>query len=42
VYSIIDFMKGGKVHKGIIVTKDAFVQGRSYIGIPLSLFLLMA
>jgi len=41
-YSIIDFLKGGKVHRGIIVTKDAFVQGRSYIGIPVSIFLLMA
>ncbi|MEA2089231.1 MAG: ATP-binding protein [Thermoproteota archaeon] len=41
-YGIIDFVKGGKTHKGIIVTKDAFVQGRSYIGIPVSIFLLMA
>jgi predicted AAA+ superfamily ATPase len=41
-YSTIDFLKGGKAHRGIIVTKDTFVQGRSYIGIPVSIFLLMA
>jgi len=42
VYGVIDFLKGGKSHKGIVVTKDAFVQGRSYVGIPASIFLLMA
>lgn len=42
VYGVIDFLKGGKAHKGIIVTKDVFVQGRSYVGIPVSIFLLMA
>jgi len=41
VYGIIDFLKGGKSHKGIILTKETFVQGRSYIGIPVSTFLLM-
>lgn len=40
-YSIIDFMKGGKAHKGIIVTKDALTQERSYVGIPAPLFLLL-
>ena len=42
VYGIIDFLKGGKAHKGIIATKDAFIHGRSHVGIPVSTFLLMA
>jgi len=42
VYGIIDFMKGGKAHKGIIVTKDVFVEGRSHVEIPVSTFLLLA
>jgi hypothetical protein len=42
VYGIIDFMKGGKSHKGIVVTKDSLAQGRSYTGIPLPIFLLLA
>lgn len=41
-YGIIDFLKGGKSHKGIIVTKDVFVQGRSYTEIPLPILLLIA
>jgi predicted AAA+ superfamily ATPase len=41
LYGLIDFVKGGKAHKGIIVTKDRLVQGRTYVGIPASLFLLM-
>lgn len=40
-YSIIDFTKGGKAHKGILVTKDALAQGRTYVGIPAPLFLLI-
>lgn len=42
VYGIIDFIKGGRSHKGIIITKDVFVQGKSYIGIPVPIFLLLA
>jgi len=42
VYGIIDFIKGGRSYKGIIITKDTFVQGKSYVGIPVSLFLLLA
>jgi len=42
VYGIIDFLKGGKAHKGIVATKDAFIHGRSHVGIPVSTFLLMA
>lgn len=42
VYGIIDFMKGGKSHKGIVVTKDAIVEGRNHVGIPASLFMLFA
>jgi hypothetical protein len=42
VYGIIDFMKGGKSSKGIIITKDALVEGRNHVGIPASLFLLIA
>ncbi|MDI6847556.1 MAG: ATP-binding protein [Candidatus Bathyarchaeia archaeon] len=41
VYGIIDFMKGGKSHKGIILTDDALVEGRNYLGIPVSIFLLV-
>jgi predicted AAA+ superfamily ATPase len=42
VYGIIDFMKGGKSHKGILVTKDSLTQGRNYAGIPMPIFLLIA
>jgi hypothetical protein len=42
VYGIIDFMKGGRSHKGIVITKDAIAEGRSYVGIPVSLFILLA
>jgi len=31
-----------KAHKGIIVTKDVFVEGRSHVEIPVSTFLLLA
>jgi hypothetical protein len=40
-YGIIDFLKGGMAHKGIIITKDVFVQRRSYVGIPTSILLLL-
>jgi hypothetical protein len=42
LYGIIDFMKGGKSHKGILVTKDSLTQGRNYTGIPMPIFLLIA
>lgn len=42
LYGVIDFMKGGKAHKGIIVTKDTLVQGRSHTEVPLPIFLLIA
>ena len=42
VYGIIDFMKGGKSHKGIIITKDTLATGRNHVRIPVSLFLLIA
>jgi predicted AAA+ superfamily ATPase len=42
LYGVIDFMKGGKAHEGIIVTKDTLVQGRSHTEVPLPIFLLIA
>lgn len=42
VYGIIDFVKGGKAHLGIIITKDTIAQGRTHVGIPASLLLLLA
>ena len=40
-YGIIDFVKGGKSHKGIIITRNAMIKGRNYVGIPAPLFLLL-
>jgi len=41
-YSVIDFMKSGRSHKGIIITQDTLGQGRSHAEVPLPIFLLMA
>jgi predicted AAA+ superfamily ATPase len=42
LYGIIDFMKGGKSHKAIIITKDTLGQGRNHTEVPLPIFLLIA
>lgn len=42
IYSIIDFMKGCRSYKGILITKDVIAERRDYVAIPASLFLLIA
>lgn len=42
LYGIIDFMKGGRSRRGIIITKDALGQGRNHTEVPLPIFLLMS
>lgn len=40
-FSIIDFQKGGKSSKGLLLTKDLLEVRRSYIEVPVPLFLLL-
>ena len=42
LFGIIDLMKGGKSHKGIIVTKDTLSKERNHVEVPLPIFLLIA
>ena len=42
VFSVIDFEKGGKSRKGVIITKDAWAQRRTHVEMPASIFLLLA
>ena len=42
LYGMIDFMKGGRSRRGIIITKDALGQGRNHTEVPLPIFLLMS
>jgi len=41
VFGIIDFEKGGRSHKGIIVTKDTLAERKTHVEIPASIFLLL-
>ncbi|MCX8182299.1 MAG: ATP-binding protein [Candidatus Methanomethyliaceae archaeon] len=41
VFGIIDFEKGGKSSKGIIITKDAWNEKRTHIEMPASVFLIL-
>jgi hypothetical protein len=41
VFGIIDFEKGGKSRKGVIITKDTWAQRRLHVEIPASIFLLL-
>ncbi|MEM2842072.1 MAG: DUF4143 domain-containing protein, partial [Thermoproteota archaeon] len=40
-FSIIDFQKGGKSSKGLLLTKDSLEAKRSYIEVPVPIFLLL-
>lgn len=40
-FSIIDFQKGGKSSKGLLLTKDSLKTGRYYIEVPVPIFLLL-
>jgi predicted AAA+ superfamily ATPase len=39
-YGMIDFQKGGRSLRGIMLTKDSLAEQRSYVQIPVPLFLL--
>jgi predicted AAA+ superfamily ATPase len=41
VFGIIDFEKGGKSRKGVIITKDTWAQRRTHVEIPASIFLIL-
>jgi predicted AAA+ superfamily ATPase len=40
-FSIIDFQKGGKSSKGLLLTKDSLEVKRSYLKVPVPIFLLL-
>ncbi|MBS7637683.1 ATP-binding protein [Candidatus Bathyarchaeota archaeon] len=42
IYGVIDFEKGGKSTKGIIITKETWAESRTHVEIPASIFLLLA
>ncbi len=41
LFGIIDFEKGGRSRKGIVITKDIWAEGRTHVEIPASVFLLL-
>lgn len=40
-FGIIDFQKGGKASNGLLLTRDSLESRRSYLEIPVSIFLLL-
>lgn len=40
-FGIIDFQKGGDASNGLLLTKDSLASKRSYVEIPVSVFLLL-
>ena len=40
-FGIIDFQKGGNASNGLLLTKDSLESKRSYVAIPVSVFLLL-
>lgn len=41
-YGIIDFIKGGKSHKGLMLTKNTLRENREFVEVPAPLFLIIA
>lgn len=41
IFGLIDFMKGGKSHVPIVLTKDSYAISNSYIQLPVPMFILL-
>jgi len=39
---VVNFQRGGGAHRAIIATKDTYMEGKTYTGVPLAILLLLA